>query len=253
MAKAPVTIKALEEIALMREGGKKLAAVMKKLKATALPNTSTAALNALAEKLIIGSGAQLAFKGYQNFPAAICTSVNEEVVHCVPYEGRVLQEGDIVGIDIGLIYKGFYLDMAETVGIGAVSFEAQRLMRVTKKALRLGINKTRPGATTGDIGNTVQRFVESQGFNVVREFVGHGIGRELHEDPRVPNFGKRREGEALKPGMVIAIEPIVTVGSYKLKKLPDGHGVATADGSLAAHFEHTVAVTENGHETLTAV
>lgn len=249
--KNPITVKTPDEIALMREGGRRLAAVMDELKRIIKPGVTTAALNTLAEELILKSGAGLAFKGYQNFPAAICTSVNDEVVHCVPHEERVLVEGDVVGLDIGLKYKGFYLDMAETVGVGTVSFEAHRLMHVTKKALRLGIKKVHPGITTGDIGNTVQRFVESQRFNVVREFVGHGIGRELHEDPRVPNFGKRHEGEVLKPGMVIAIEPIVTAGSYKLKKLPDGHGVATLDGSLAAHFEHTVAVTERGHEILT--
>lgn len=251
--KSAIAIKTLQEVALMREGGRRLAAVMEELKKAARPGVTTAALNALAEELILKSGAELAFKGYQNFPAAICTSVNDEVVHCVPHEERVLKEGDAVGIDIGLKYQGFYLDMAETVGVGAISFEVQRLIRATKKALRLAIKKARPGATTGDVGNTIQRFVESQGFSVVREFVGHGIGRGLHEDPRVPNYGKRREGDILRPGMVIAIEPIVTAGSYKLKKLPDGHGVATQDGSLAAHFEHTVAITEHGQEVLTRV
>lgn len=248
-----ITIKTSQEIALMREGGRRLAAVMEELKAATRPGVSTGALNQLAEKLILQSGAELAFKGYENFPAAICTSVNEEVVHCVPHEERVLQGGDVVGIDIGLKHQGFYLDMAETVGVGNVSFEAHRLIRVTKKALRLGIKKVRLGVTTGDIGNTIQRFVESQGFGVVRDFVGHGIGRGLHEDPRVPNFGKRGEGAALAAGMTIAIEPMVTTGAYELKKLPDGHGVATADGSLAAHFEATVAVTEHGHEVLTVL
>ncbi|MDP3795404.1 MAG: type I methionyl aminopeptidase, partial [bacterium] len=195
----------------------------------------------------------LAFKGYQGFPAAICTSVNDEVVHCVPHEKRILQEGDIVGIDIGLIYKGFYLDMAETMGVGKISFEAQHLIHATKKALRLGVKKVRAGVTVGDIGNTIQRFVESQELNVVRDFVGHGIGRRLHEEPRIPNYGKRHEGEVLSAGMVIAIEPMVVRGSWEVEKLPDGHGIVTADGSLAAHFEHTVAVTEDGRQILTTV
>lgn len=253
MPKDPITIKSGAEIALMRQGGRLLAQVMEDLKKAARPDTTTGSLNVLAEKLIRASGAELAFQGYQGFPAAICTSLNAEVVHCAPSMGTRLKEGDILSLDIGLIHKGFCLDMAETVGVGEISFEAQRLIRTTKKALRLAVKKVRPGATTGDIGNTIERFVESQGFQVVREFVGHGIGRALHEEPAVPNFGKRREGVPLEPGMVIAIEPIVVAGDFKLKKIPDGHGVATLDGSLAAHFEDTVAVTEHGHKILTSV
>lgn len=252
MPKETVTIKKSDEIALMREGGRKLAAVMEELKKAVRPGATTEALNALAKKLIHASGSRLAFEGYQGFPAAICTSVNAEVVHAAP-SAVALKEGDIVSLDIGLKHKDYYLDMAETVGVGNVSFEAQRLVRTTKKALRLAVRRVHPGATTGDIGNTIQRFVESQGFNVVREFVGHGIGKALHEEPAIPNFGKRRDGAALAPGMVIAIEPIVVAGDFILKKLPDGHGAATADGSLAAHFEHTVAVTEHGHEVLTVI
>lgn len=236
----------------MREGGRKLARVMEELKKAVQPGATTEALNALAKGLIHASGSQLAFEGYQGFPAAICTSVNAEVVHATP-SAVALKEGDIVSLDIGLKHKGYYLDMAETVGVGNVSFEAQHLIRTTKKALRLAVHRVHPGATTGDIGNTIQRFVESQGFNVVREFVGHGIGTALHEEPAIPNFGKRRDGAALAPGMVIAIEPIVVAGDFTLKKLPDGHGVRTADGSLAAHFEHTVAVTEHGRQVLTVV
>lgn len=248
-----ISIKTPEEIAIMREGGRRLAGVMQRLKAAAVPGASTQYLNECAQELIAQSGARVAFKGYGGFPAAICTSVNDEVVHCVPSQARILQEGDIVGIDIGLIYEVFYLDMAETVGIGATAFEAQHLINATRKALRLGIKKVRPGATVGDIGNTIERFITSQQLSVVRDFVGHGIGRRLHEEPRIPNFGNRHEGERLEAGMVIAIEPMVTRGSWKLRSVPDGHGVRTADGSLAAHFEHTIAIIPDGHEILTKV
>jgi methionyl aminopeptidase len=252
MPKESITLKNRQEISLMREGGRKLARVMEELKKAVRPGITTGALNLLAKKLILESGAELAFQGYQGFPAAICASVNAEVVHCVP-NTHALKEGDVVSLDIGLQYKGYYLDMAETIGAGAISFQARHLIHATKKALRLAMKKARPGATTGDIGNTIERFVESQGLNVVREFVGHGIGRALHEEPAIPNFGRRREGVALEAGMVIAIEPIVVAGKARLKKLPDGHGVATLDGSLAAHFEHTAAVTEDGHTVLTMI
>jgi len=181
----------------------------------------------------------------------LCTSVNEEIVH-VPPSNRVLKEGDVLKLDLGIFYKGFHTDMAITVPVGKVSFEAQRLIRATKKALKLAIKKVKPGNTFGDIGNTIQRYVESQGFNVVRELCGHGIGRELHEEPKILNYGKRKSGEKIKEGMVFCIEPMVTAGDWHLKRTKDGFGYQTVDGSLTAHFEHTIAVTKNGCRVLTS-
>jgi len=245
-----ITIKTKDEIEIMAEGGKILAEIMQKLQKEIRPGIMTKELDGLAEALILKSGAKPSFKGYQNFPAVLCTSINDELVHVVPSE-RKLKEGDIISLDLGLIWKGFHLDMAVTLPVGKVSYEAQRLLRITKKSLKLGIKKVRPGNTIGDIGNTIQRYVESQGYNVARDLVGHGIGRELHEDPMIPNFGKRHKGEELREGMVICLEPMVMLGDYKLKKCEDGFGFKTADGSLSAHFEQTIAVTEKEPKVLT--
>jgi methionyl aminopeptidase len=228
------------------------------LKKRVRPGITTMELEKLAESLILKAGGKCSFKGYKSkdgesirpYPYCLCTSVNEEIVHVPPSE-RVLKEGDVLKIDIGILYKGFHTDMAITVPVGKVSFEAQRLIRVTKKALKLAIKKAKPGNTFGDIGNTIQRYVESQGFNVVRELCGHGIGRELHEEPQILNYGKRKTGEKIKEGMVFCIEPMVTAGDWHLKRTKDGFGYQTVDGSLTAHFEHTVAVTKNGGRVLT--
>lgn len=234
----------------MQEGGRMLATILEKVSQQINPGITTKELDRAAEALILHGGAKVAFRGYEGFPATICISINDEIVHVIPSE-RILKEGDIVTLDLGLIWQGFYLDMARTFPVGKVSFEAKLLIETTKKALRLGIKKARPGNTVGDIGNTIQRFVEGQGYGVVRELCGHGIGKELHEDPKVLNYGKRGEGETLKEGMVICIEPMITVGHWKLKKSEDGYGFATHDGSLSCHFEDTVAITSRGPLVLT--
>jgi methionyl aminopeptidase len=253
-----IEIKTPQEIEIMAEGGRILAKIMKELEKRVKPGITTMELEKLAESLILKAGGKCSFKGYKSkdgesaraYPFCLCTSVNEEIVH-VPPSNRVLKEGDVLKIDIGMFYKGFHTDMAITVPVGKVSFEAQRLIRVTKKALKLAIKKARPGNTFGDIGNTIQRYVESQGFNVVRELCGHGIGRELHEEPKILNYGKRKSGEKIKEGMVFCIEPMVTAGDWHLKRTKNGFGYQTVDGSLTAHFEHTVAVMKNGVRILT--
>ncbi len=245
-------VKRPEEIEIMHEGGKILAAVLREVAKMARPGITTLELDTGAAALILKRGAKPAFKGYENFPFSLCASVNDVIVHGFPSEYQ-LKEGDIVGLDLGVLYKGYNTDMAVTVAVGNISFEAKRLLEVTKKALKLGIKKARAGVTTGDIGNTIQRFVEDQGFGVVRDLCGHGIGKEVHEDPKVPNYGQRHKGTELKEGMVICIEPMVTMGSYQLKKAKDGYGFATKDGSLAAHFEHTIAITKEGCKVLTQV
>jgi len=247
-----IKLKTPEEIETMSEAGRILAKIMEELMKKVRPGISTKELDRLAESLILNYGGKCSFKGYQNFPACLCTSINEEIVHAVPSE-RVLKEGEIVSLDLGIFYKGFHCDMAITLPVGKIKPEAQRLIRVTKKALKRGIKKVRPGNRVGDIGNTIQRYVESQGFNVVRDLCGHGIGRELHEDPQILNYGKRHAGEELKEGMVICIEPMVTAGDWKLKKTKDGFGYKTQDGSLSCHFEHTVAITKEGCQILTEI
>jgi methionyl aminopeptidase len=254
-----IEIKTPQEIEIMAEGGRILAKIMNELKKKVKPGITTMELEKLAESLILKAGGKCSFKGYKSkdgesarpYPFCLCTSVNEEIVH-VPPSNRVLKEGDVLKLDLGIFYKGFHTDMAITVPVGKVSFEAQRLIRATKKALKLAIKKVKPGNTFGDIGNTIQRYVESQGFNVVRELCGHGIGRELHEEPKILNYGKRKSGEKIKEGMVFCIEPMVTAGDWHLKRTKDGFGYQTVDGSLTAHFEHTIAVTKNGCRVLTS-
>jgi methionyl aminopeptidase len=245
-----INIKTEEEIKIIAEGGKILAAVIKELEKMAKPGITTLELDRAAEALILSNGAKPAFKGYDGFPYSLCASVNENIVHGFP-SNYALKDGDLLKLDLGVLYKGFNTDSAVTIAVGNVSFEAKRLMNVTKKSLRLGIKKAKVGNTIGDIGNTVQRFVEDQGFGVVRDLCGHGIGKELHEDPRIPNFGKRGGGEKITEGMVICIEPMVTAGDYNLKKSADGFGYATKDDSLSAHFEHTIAITKKGPVVLT--
>lgn len=247
-----ITIKTEDEIKIMHEAGKILAAVLKEIEKQVKPGVATLELDRAAEALILKYGAKPSFKGYDGFPYSLCASVNENIVHGHPSE-YVLKEGDIIGLDLGVLYRGYNSDMAITVPVGKVSFEAKRLINTTKKALRLGIKKARAGNTTGDIGNTVQRFVEGQGFGIIRDLCGHGIGKNLHEDPKIPNFGKRGSGEKIVEGMVICIEPMVTMGDYHLKKADDGYGYSTKDNSLTAHFEHTIAITKKGPVILTEV
>lgn len=253
-----IPIKTPTEIKIMRAGGRILAQVMEKLKEAVRPGLTTRELDKLAEELILSLGAKPAFKGYQApshksakpFPAALCTSINEEIVHCLPSK-RVLRVGDILNLDLGIFYQGFYTDMAVTIGVGKISPEAHRLIRVTKKALKRAIARMKPGKHLGDISQAIQSYVEAQGFNVVRQLCGHGIGQDLHEEPEILNFGQRHKGPALKEGMVFALEPMVVMGHWKIKQSPDGFGYQTVDGSLSAHFEHTVAVGHKGGQVLT--
>lgn len=247
-----IIIKSEAEIEIIAEGGKILAKIMNVLEKNVKPGITTKDLDGLAEGLVLKYEGKCSFKGYDGFPNCLCVSINEEIVHGIPSE-RILKEGDIVKLDLGFFYKGFHTDMAITLPVGRVSFEIQRLIRVTKKVLKLAIKKARPGNTFGDIGNTIQRYVESQGFNVVRELCGHGVGKELHEEPQILNYGKRHSGEEIKEGMVFCLEPMVTVGDWKIKRTKDGYGFETADGSLSAHFEHTIAVTKNGTKILTVI
>lgn len=246
-----IAIKSPQEIKIMAEGGEILAGILKEVSQVVRPGIMTKELDKLSEELILRAGAKCNFKGYNGFPSCLCSSINEEIVHCVP-SARVLKEGDIVSLDLGLLWKGFHTDMALTLPVGKISPESQRLLRVGKKALKRGIKQAKIGSTFGDIGNTIQRYVESQGFNVVRELGGHGIGREIHEDPMVLNYGKRGEGPEIKEGMVFCIEPMLTAGNWKLKKT-DSHGFATDDSSLSCHFEHMAAVTKKGPQILTKI
>ena len=245
-----ISIKTLEEIEIMAQGGQILAKIMRELKDKVSPGLTTQELDRLASELILNYGAESAFKNYRSFPAALCTSVNEQIVHGVPSDRRLL-DGDILSLDLGIVYNGFNSDMAVTVPVGTVDPEIGRLIRVTKKSLKRAIARTKSGKTIGDIGHAIQGYVENQDFHVVRDLCGHGIGKQLHEKPDIPNFGQRHKGELLKLGMVLAIEPMVVLGQPKIKKGPDGFVYQTADGSISAHFEHTVAVTAKGPRVLT--
>jgi methionyl aminopeptidase len=245
--------KSAREIKLMREGGRILAEVVERLRALARSGTSTLEIDEAVEAFIRSQGAAPAFKGYRGFPATVCVSINEEVVHGIPSRRRRLKDGDIVGFDLGCIVDGYYADCAVTLPIGAIPAEVQTLLDVTRESLDLAIQECRPDRRLSDVSHAVQRHVEAHGFGVVRAFVGHGIGRALHEEPQIPNFGEPGRGPRLRPGMVLAIEPMVTMGNYEVRILDDGWTAVTTDGSLAAHFEHTIAVTETGPEVLTTL
>jgi methionyl aminopeptidase len=268
-----IKIKNLQEIEIMKEGGKKLAEILEQLKKEVRPGVTTNELNRLAESLVFQYGGECSFKGYnvpddanpnRVYPACLCTSINEVIVHAIP-SGRVLEEGDILSIDIGMKYKGFHNDMATTVAIGKIEPQTHKLLEVTQKALEIGIEKIKPGNKIGDISRAVQKYVEGQGFGVVRELCGHGIGRDVHEDPEILNsvtpdktmvdkVGYTDAGRiVMKEGMVLCVEPMVTVGDWHIKVAPDSFGFATKDGSLSAHFEHTIAVTKDGHSVLTQI
>ncbi len=246
-----VQLKSPAEIEKMYRAGQVVGQILSEMCEKAAPGMTTGELDRFAESRCKDLGAKPAFKGYHGFPGTVCISVNEEVVHGIPSKKRILKSGDIVGLDFGVIVDGWYGDSARTVGIGSVSEAAQKLMDVTRESLMRGIDACRLGNRLFDIGFAVQNYVEGFGFSVVRDFVGHGIGRSLHEDPQVPNFGVKGKGIPLKEGMVLAIEPMINAGTSKVVVLQDGWTAVTADRSLSAHFEHTVAVTANGPRILT--
>jgi methionyl aminopeptidase len=250
-ARDRIQLKTLEEIERIREACLVVHEILEELAAACLPGVTTAELDRLAEARTREKGAVPAFLGYHGYPASLCISVNDEVVHGIPSPRRVLREGDVVGLDFGVVKDGFFGDAARTVVAGRAAPEALRLLEATREALLAGVAAALPGGHVGDIGAAVQGWVEPRGFSVVREFVGHGIGRRLHEPPQVPNYGKAGSGKVIEPGLVVAIEPMVNAGAPGVELLDDGWTAVTADGSLSAHFEHTVAVTENGPEILT--
>jgi len=245
-----IIIKSAKEIELMRIAGRIVAETHEKLKEVIKPGITTKELDIIAEEYIRKSGALPAFKGYYGFPASICTSVNEQVVHGIPGH-VVLKDGDIVGIDIGAIYEGYVGDAARTLGIGTISSDAQRLIKVTQESFFAGIEYAREGNRLSDISHAIQQYVESHGYSVVRDLVGHGIGKAMHEDPQIPNYGLAGRGPRLAAGMALAIEPMVNQGKYAVKTLSDGWTVLTADGSLSAHYENTIVITKQAPELLT--
>jgi methionyl aminopeptidase len=248
-----IQLKSAREIELMAEGGRILAAAVQCVRQAVRPGVSTLELDALAEEFIRSHpGATPAFKGLYGFTGSICASINQEIVHGIPSRKRVLSEGDIISIDVGVAYRGYFTDSATTVPVGAVDAETARLLEVTERSLAAGIAAAIPGNHLGDIGAAVQQVVEGAGFSVVRDLVGHGIGVEFHEEPQVPNYGKPKRGLKLVPGLTIAIEPMVNVGGPNTRTLPDKWTIVTVDGSRSAHFEHTVAITESGNRVLTA-
>ncbi len=247
-----VVLKSASEIEKMRRAGSIVREVLELVRALVVPGASTLDLENAAEARIKELGAKPAFKGYHGFPCVLCTSVNQEVVHGIPSAKRILKEGDIVSVDCGAIIDGYFGDAAITVPVGnKIDPVTEKLLRVTESSLQAGIAEVKPGAHLGDIGAAVQKVVEDAGFSVVIDFVGHGIGTKMHEDPQVPNYGQRGQGMKLKAGMVIAIEPMVNVGTPDVKVLADGWTAVTTDGSMSAHFEHTVAVTAEGARILT--
>lgn len=247
-----IICKSDSELALMREAGRIVAETHRLLAQAVQPGVTTAQLDRMAEQFILSQGATPSFKGYNGFPASICTSVNEELVHGIPGQ-RVLKEGDIISIDIGACYKGYHGDSAWTYPVGQVSDEAMKLLEVTERSLYEGLAQAGPDVRLYTISHAIQKCVEDAGFSIVREYVGHGIGTSLHEEPQIPNYGIPGRGPRLKPGMVLAIEPMVNAGTRHVKTLDDGWTVVTVDGKYCAHFEHTIAITADGYEILTKV
>jgi methionyl aminopeptidase len=248
-----ISLKSDRELAHMRKAGSVVAQILEEMAQMTVPGISTGELNRFAESRCRDFKVTPAFKGYHGFPASVCISVNDEVVHGIPSTKRVLKGGDIVGLDFGVVHEGWFSDSARTVPVGEISPEAKKLIDVTQESLQKGIEQCKEGNRIFDIGHAVQNYVEEFGYSVVREFVGHGIGRALHEEPQVPNYGPKGKGLLLKVGMVLAIEPMINAGSHEVKVLKDGWTAVTLDHSLSAHFEHTVAITPNGPEILTVV
>lgn len=246
-----VELKNKDEIALMRDAGRIVSEILDALQTAVAPGITTWDLDGIAEDLIFRKGAKPAFKGYLGFPCCLCASVNQEVIHGIPSKKKKLMEGDLIKLDFGVVYKGFYGDSARTVPVGVVSEEAKRLIETTRESLHQGIDAVQVGNRIGDIGYAVQTWVEKRGFSVVRDFVGHGIGKKLHEQPQVPNFGEPGTGMKLRSGLVLAIEPMVNAGTHQVEVLDDEWTAVTLDGRLSAHFEHTVLVSEEGPEILT--
>ena len=246
-----VTVKSQREIELMREAGKILGTVLNELEKECKPGVTTYHINKIGEEMIKSYGCIPSFKGYQGYPAAICVSVNDEIVHGIPSKKRVLKEGDIVSVDTVALKNGFNGDAARTFMIGNVSKDARNLVEVTKQAFFEGIKYAKPGYRIGDVCHAIGEYVHSQGYSVVREFQGHGIGRQMHEDPGIPNYGKAGRGIRLEPGMTLAIEPMVIQGKPNILELEDGWTIITEDGSLSAHYENTILITEKEPEILT--
>lgn len=242
--------KSPEELEIMREGGRILVDTLDALEESLRPGVTTADLDRIAEQLITGACASASFKGYRGFPASICTSPNHVIVHGIPGP-TTLKEGDIISLDVGVLWKGFHVDSAWTFPVGEVSAEARELLKVAEASLDAALDQCLPGKRLGDVGHAVESTAQGAGFSIVREYVGHGVGRSLHEEPQIPNYGPPGRRQALSPGMTLAIEPMVNLGGERTKVLGDGWTVETLDGSLSAHFEHTVAITEEGNEILT--
>ncbi len=247
-----IALRSAAEIARIEENGALLAEVLELLGEAVRPGVTTVELDRMAEAAIMARGGTPSFKGYNGFPASICTSINDEVVHGIPSPRRRLVAGDIVSLDVGFFRGGYHADSARTFAVGRIGETARRLLAVTEACLERGIAEVAPGRALGDVGHAIQAHAEAAGFHVVRELVGHGIGERLHEEPQVPNYGVPGEGLRLEPGMVLAIEPMVNVGTARVETLKDAWTIRTADGSLSAHFEHTVAVTGGGCRVLTA-
>jgi len=247
-----IVLKTAREIEIMREAGKIVAKTHLELQKHIRPGITTKELDYIAEKFIQSQGAIPSFKGYNGFTGSICTSVNEELLHGIPGK-RVLREGDIISIDIGACFNGYHADSAWTYPVGDIDEDSKQLLKVAEQSLYCGLEEVKPGARLTNISHAIQTYVEAEGFSIVREYVGHGIGQNLHEDPQVPNYGPPGKGPRLKPGMVLCIEPMINAGSRHVKTLSDNWTVVTVDGKRCAHFEHTVAITETGYEILTKV
>ena len=248
-----IVLKTTRELSLMKEACVIAAGALKAAGEAVEPGVSTDEINRIAHNFIVKSGAIPTFKGYNGYPAATCISINDEVIHGIPSKKRIIKAGDIVSIDVGATLNGYVGDNAATFAAGDISPEAQRLCDTTRESLYEGIRMAVAGGRIGDIGSTIQRYCEERGFSVVREFTGHGVGKQMHEDPSVPNFGTPGRGVRLLPGMTIAIEPMINMGGAGIRQLPDGWTIKTRDGSLSAHFEHTVAITSNGPVILTKI
>ena len=248
-----IELKTTRELSLMKEACVISAGALKAAGAAVEPGVSTAEINKVAHDYIVKHGAKPSFLGYNGFPAAACISINDEVIHGIPNKKRIIRAGDIVSIDVGATLNGYVGDNAATFAAGDISPEAQRLCDVTRESLYEGIRAAVAGGRLGDIGSTIQRYCEERGFSVVREFTGHGVGKQLHEDPSVPNFGTPGRGVRLLPGMTLAIEPMINAGGAGIRQLPDGWTIKTRDGSLSAHFEHTIAITSNGPVIMTQI